>query len=1156
MKRLSCSIGDIETQYDVVVIGSGYGGGIAAARLSRAGQKVCVLERGREILPGEFPRTLAEARRELQVDLNGFHINSGSALYDLRINDDVNVFVGCGLGGTSLINANVAAFPDDRVFETSRWPKALRSDLIGLQNGRKRAECMFNPAIYPNTEPVLLKLSALRAAAEHAKLPFVQPHINVNFRPKHVNPAGVEQPCCKLCGDCTSGCNLGAKTTVHLTYLADAEAHGAKIFTEVTARYIEPVGPPWRVHYTLTDLPVDVFGGEDLIVCAKHVVLAAGTLGSTEILLRSRDRGLAVSDRLGQGFSTNADVLAFGFNNDVPISAVGLGEPPRGSGRVGPCITGMIDQREGPLDQGIVIQEGSLPSPLRHLLPVLGFVFNGLVGQDTDRGWRDKMREVWRILLSLARGAYHGALKHTQVFLAMGHDGSGGRLELVEDRVRVVWKNVNSHPVFKRIGDVLLKLTSATGGSYVRNPIASSLLGSNQITVHPLGGCCMGDNAGEGVVNHLGAVFASTEGSATHDGLLVCDGAIVPTSLGVNPLMTISALAERAMGHLIRDRGWEEDIAPAAIPLHNAEPAASADKRPVGLRFAERMTGYIGRGVSDDYEAGEAAGRANGWSLGFTIAVDIDDIDRFIADQDHEAVVVGTIQAPQLSPLPLQVTGGRFNQFLPDPSRVETKLMTYRLQLVRSDGQIFFFEGIKTIHDDPGADLWADTTTLQVTLYDGPDNKAPVFGKGVLRMTIADFVREMKTMKATNADGLAARLAAQLRFNRFFAGQLFESYGAFLRSDVRYDPAARRTRRRLNVNSPEFHEVKTVDGKRLVLTRYRGGDKGPVILVHGLGVSSEIFTVDTIEENLLEYLHKRGYDCWLFDFRASIRLPYAKQSWTGDDVARFDFPPAIQLVRQVAQVETVQMLVHCYGATTFFMSMLAGYITGVRSAVVSQIATDVIIPWWPQRLLAFMRFPTILSALGASLLDARASVRDAWYWRLTDKLAGVFGPVEREERNRSATSRRISLFYGQLYEQSQLNQPTLDALPEWFGTANLRAFRQLARIARRKVIVRANGPGFYMDQPLASLAIPMTFIHGAENACYLPESTKRTVSRLSEANGADLYERHVIPDHGHIDCIFGKNAAKIVYPLILEHLEKHAGVAKSADNQMPRMSRR
>src|SRR5215472_16331199 len=102
--RLASPFELMKDRYRVVVVGSGYGGSIVASRLARAGQEVCVLEQGRELQPGEYPTTLAEAGPELQVDMPEFHLGSRTGLYQVVVNPDVNVFKGCGLGGTSLVN--------------------------------------------------------------------------------------------------------------------------------------------------------------------------------------------------------------------------------------------------------------------------------------------------------------------------------------------------------------------------------------------------------------------------------------------------------------------------------------------------------------------------------------------------------------------------------------------------------------------------------------------------------------------------------------------------------------------------------------------------------------------------------------------------------------------------------------------------------------------------------------------------------------------------------------------------------------------------------------------------------------------------------------------------------------------------------------------
>ena len=146
-QRLSSPLSAIKPAYDVVVVGSGYGGGVAASRLARAGQSVCVIEKGKEFATGEFPSRLPELRRELQ--LNGGKMRSGSrtGLFDFRLGADIHVLVGCGLGGGSLINAGVALKPDARVFADPVWPDEVRDDGL-LALGFERAAAMLRPTRY------------------------------------------------------------------------------------------------------------------------------------------------------------------------------------------------------------------------------------------------------------------------------------------------------------------------------------------------------------------------------------------------------------------------------------------------------------------------------------------------------------------------------------------------------------------------------------------------------------------------------------------------------------------------------------------------------------------------------------------------------------------------------------------------------------------------------------------------------------------------------------------------------------------------------------------------------------------------------------------------------------------------------------------------
>ncbi|HWC00208.1 MAG TPA: alpha/beta fold hydrolase [Bryobacteraceae bacterium] len=1132
MLRLSSPIEKIQNHYTVVVIGSGYGGAIAASRFARAGQKVCVLERGREFLPGEYPDTELEALREMQTSLPDGHLGSRTGLYDFFVNPDINVFVGCGLGGTSLVNANVSLEAEPRVFEDPAWPQALRDDLPArLAEGYAQARAMLRPQPYPENFPRLAKMEALEKSAAFLGEPFRRTPINVTFA-DGVNHVGVPQQACKVCGDCVSGCNHGAKNTTLMNYLPDAANFGAEIFTQVSVRYLERQGSGWLVHFQVLDSGQEKFDAPTQFVAADIVVVAGGVLGSNEILLRSKAKGLAVSDRAGEHFSGNGDVLGFSYDSERPILGVGFGNrDPRDREPVGPCISGVIDMREQPnLGDGMIVEEGSIPGALANLLPAAFAKAAHALGVNTSgTGAAAAVALDEAELASLWQGPFEGAVSKTQTYLVMTHDRGTGRITLENDRLQIHWPGVGKEPIFQKVNDTLQRATQAIRGTYVINPIWSKLFNRDLVTVHPLGGLVMGEDASTGVVNHKGQVFAGSSGTEVYDNLYVCDGAVIPRPLGVNPLLTISALAERACALAAEDRGWKIDYTLPSRPSRT-EPQQSA----AGIQFTETMRGYFSTQVKDDFERGAQQGQAENSPFAFTLTIHSDNLDEMLRSPEHKARMTGVAEAPALSADPLTVTDGEFQLFVVDPKSVNTHNMIYRMKLTTKQGRVFAFHGFKVVHNNPVLEVWHDTSTLYITLFDGEDESKPVLGRGILHILPQDFAKQMTTMQVTNAATAAERLEGITRFGRFFAGVLWDTYGGtFARPTVFNADAPPRKKRPLRVSAPEVHYFQTSDGVRLQLTRYRGGSKGPVILSHGLGVSSLIFSTDVIDTNLLEYLFAGGYDVWLLDYRASIALPASLMQATGDDIATKDYPAAVQKVRELTGAATVQMVVHCWGSTTFFMAMLAG-LEGVRSAVCSQIATHIVAPTLT-KLKTGLHLPEFLNDLGIKSLTAYVDTHADWRDRIFDTALNLY-PIEMKQRCSSPVCHRITFLYAPLYQHEQLNQATHDTLHEMFGVANIRSFEHLALLTRKGHLVTADGQDAYLPH-LDRLAIPICFLHGAENDCFLPESTEITYNLLRQKNGAGLYTRKVIPGYGHIDCIFGKSAAADVYPHVLNHLE-------------------
>ncbi len=773
---LSNHIEDIKPEYDVIVIGSGYGGGVSASRLSRAGYNVCVLERGREFAAGDFPNEMDEMLRETQYHSEHGQAGSRTALFDIRMFEETSVVVGCGLGGTSLINANVSLRLDPRVFEDPAWPKSFVEDLDTLSDCYNVAESMLRPTPLPTQYEHLKKYqahkksgAALKSTAEFAHAEFYSPPINVNFEDK-INHVGVAQKACNLCGDCVSGCNHTAKNTTAMNYLPDAVNHGAEIFCETRVKYIEKSPSGWLVHFQTPYLGREAFKSPTQHIKAKKIIVAAGTIGSNEIMLRSREKGLQVSSQLGKHYSGNGDVLAFAYNTDQEINGIGSGDKdPQYTGLVGPCITSIIDCRKAEnVNEGFVLEEGSIPGGISSILPAAFAGASNFFGTDTDSGIKDKIQEEYRKTLSLLRGPYTGAVDYTQTFLVMCHDDSSGELSLDDDHIKLSWPGVGEQPILEKVESAMTLAAKALGGTFMKNPITNKFMKNNQVSVHPLGGCCMGNSAEDGVVNHKGQVFSS--GMEVHEGLYISDGSVLPKSVGVNPLLTISAVTERMCRYIVHEDKNAE------IPLNFPHDGQSIEEsgKALGIRFTEKMAGFFSFG-DHDYKTASNKGKTLGskGEFEFVLTIISRDVEEMIANPEHKANMFGTVIAPQLSEHPLAATLGSFQLFVDDPNDKNTRYMRYNMTLSSEEGKTYLFEGHKVVRDDPGFDIWADTTTLFITLTDDQKN---LVGRGILKIDPLDFMKQMTTIKAVNGKNIKERMKATLKFSQFFAKKLYATY--------------------------------------------------------------------------------------------------------------------------------------------------------------------------------------------------------------------------------------------------------------------------------------------------------------------------------------------------------------------------------------------
>jgi cholesterol oxidase len=280
----------------------------------------------------------------------------------------------------------------------------------------------------------------------------------------------------------------------------------------------------------------------------------------------------------------------------------------------------------------------------------------------------------------------------------------------------------------------------------------------------------MADDAASGVTNHIGQVYSNASGTDIYEGLYVMDGAIIPRPLGTNPLLTISALAERNCKLIIEanKKTLSYDFKPVAqSPLKEHE---------AGVSFTETMRGFISLNEKVDYKKGYEQGQKNNSPFDFTLTIQSQDVESFDADSNHKAEMIGSVDCPALSAYPITTVDGVFNLFVNEDKEGKVKRMKYGMKLNTYEGSSYFFYGFKEIKDDKGFDMWSDTTTLFITVYEGADDNGSVKGKGILKIAIGDFIKQLQTMKSIHADDTKESINAISKFGKLFAGEVWEAY--------------------------------------------------------------------------------------------------------------------------------------------------------------------------------------------------------------------------------------------------------------------------------------------------------------------------------------------------------------------------------------------
>lgn len=774
---------------DAVVVGSGFGASVSAYRLAEAGRSVVLLERGRAYPPGSFARNPYEMSRafwEPKDELLG--------LFDVRSFRKLEGIVSAGLGGGSLIYANVLLRKDERWFVHDsplpgggyeHWPIG-RGD---LDRHYDAVEAMMTPV--PNPYPDLPKARALRDAADTLGLQAFSPPLAVSFSsrpgaeaipkqvvdlPSYGNLHNATRLTCRLCGECDIGCNEGSKNTLDHNYLSAAAAHGADLRTLCEVTGVTPLdGGGYEVRYVRYGDP-DASGRHErthLRITCDQLFLGAGTFGTTALLLRNRVALPALGRALGTRFSGNGDLLTFCFGAQSTTEA---GHTRMIDPAYGPVITTAIRRPDG-LDEegqgrGYYVQEAGFPEFTSWLVETAQVTASmrraaSVVSQIVAHRLTNKNEST--ISAEVAKLVGQGRLTSSSLpLLGMGRDTPDGRITLVDGEIEVEWTTATSKAYFDAMRETMRGITEALGGTFRDNPLWWT---KRVVTVHPLGGTPMGRAPQEGVVDSWNESFG-------HPGLFVVDGSAVPGPVGPNPSLTIAAMADRAVEHVLekpkpKRRRRATESAPAIVVETPADPVAGR-----GMEFTEKMKGHLALGETDPL-AGWELGRQLAQRFMFRLTITAPDVERFVAGEDHTATAEGYVDCDLLGGT-LPVQRGWANLFVAADSAL-TREMRYRLWFSDMSGQPLTMYGYKIVRNDRGFDMWTDTSTLYITLMRGhvppgengaQDAPADVVGAGILRILPLDFARQLTTFRGSGS----GPLSSIARFGAFFAGSMKDVY--------------------------------------------------------------------------------------------------------------------------------------------------------------------------------------------------------------------------------------------------------------------------------------------------------------------------------------------------------------------------------------------
>ncbi len=517
--------------YDWIVIGSGFGGSVSALRLSEKGYRVCVLEKGRRFGPDDFPKSNRDLRRWLWMPKAGLR-----GFFEMSFMEHVTIFHGVGVGGGSLTYANTLPTPTLGFFQAKSWAH-LADWKKELEAHYATARRMLGAATVPVTtkpDEILREIARDLGRAEH----FHPTEVGVFFGKPNVkvpdpffDGVGPERVGCTYCGACMTGCRVGAKNTLDRNYLYLAEGLGCRIEAETEVVKVQPRPEGGYAIETRQSLG----GSRRRTFTADKVIFSGGVMGTLPLLLAMKADPTAlprISDRLGKAVRTNSEAL------------FGVVDPERKADySKGVAITSILHTDEHSHIEPVRYGAGSdffraltLPhAPGSNALTRFAGAMRGFARHPLKWAKALTLKEFSESSTILL---YMRTLEGTMTMRL----GRSARTGFLPGLVTTLDDPASAPSAFIDEATDLARRWAKKVGGVATTMFTETILGVPS-TAHILGGCCMGKDAGEGVIDKDHRLFG-------YDGLYVIDGSAVSANPGVNPSLTITALAERAMSKI------------------------------------------------------------------------------------------------------------------------------------------------------------------------------------------------------------------------------------------------------------------------------------------------------------------------------------------------------------------------------------------------------------------------------------------------------------------------------------------------------------------------------------------------------------------------------------------------------------------------------